>query len=141
MEEESNKKEMMEGQNCIGMSLGRCRPVGRREKFVPTVRPSSHVVAAEKNEEQTTATIFILVVHTLLFLSSPHTIWVPTFVPPKPTMQSLLQRGSSLATRRFLLHNGTAVRGFAKDIKFGTEGRAAMLKGVEVLADAVQVSV
>lgn len=32
-----------------------------------------------------------------------------------------------------------ATRGFAKEIKFGVEGRAAMLKGVETLADAVQV--
>ena len=33
-----------------------------------------------------------------------------------------------------------ATRGFAaKDIKFGVEGRAAMLKGVDTLADAVQV--
>jgi hypothetical protein len=31
-------------------------------------------------------------------------------------------------------------RGFAKEIKFGVDGRAAMLKGVETLADAVQVS-
>jgi hypothetical protein len=31
-------------------------------------------------------------------------------------------------------------RGFAKEIKFGVEGRAAMLKGVDTLADAVQVS-
>lgn len=30
-------------------------------------------------------------------------------------------------------------RGFAKEIKFGVEGRAAMLKGVNTLADAVQV--
>ena len=30
-------------------------------------------------------------------------------------------------------------RGFAKEIKFGVEGRAAMLRGVNVLADAVQV--
>lgn len=36
------------------------------------------------------------------------------------------------------MRNGP-VRGFAKIIKFGTEGRAAMLKGVDVLADAVQV--
>ncbi|GMI60803.1 hypothetical protein ScalyP_jg219, partial [Parmales sp. scaly parma] len=27
-----------------------------------------------------------------------------------------------------------------KEIRFGTEGRAAMLKGVEALADAVQVT-
>jgi chaperonin GroEL len=32
-----------------------------------------------------------------------------------------------------------ATRGFAKEIKFGIEGRAAMLKGVDTLADAVQV--
>lgn len=31
-------------------------------------------------------------------------------------------------------------RGFAKEIKFGTEGRQAMLRGVNVLADAVQVT-
>jgi hypothetical protein len=30
-------------------------------------------------------------------------------------------------------------RTFAKEIKFGVEGRAAMLKGVDMLADAVQV--
>lgn len=52
-------------------------------------------------------------------------------------MQSLLKRGSSLAVRR--LANMGAVRGFAKEIKFGLEGRAAMLKGVDILADAVQV--
>jgi hypothetical protein len=33
----------------------------------------------------------------------------------------------------------TSVRGFAKQIKFGVEGRAAMLRGVDTLADAVQV--
>ena len=32
-----------------------------------------------------------------------------------------------------------ATRGFAKEIKFGTDGREAMLQGVNVLADAVQV--
>jgi chaperonin GroEL len=32
-----------------------------------------------------------------------------------------------------------ATRTFAKEIKFGVEGRAAMLKGVDTLADAVQV--
>ena len=55
-------------------------------------------------------------------------------------MQSLLTRGSSLAARRLTaMRSNTAVRGFAKQIKFGTEGRAAMLRGVDVLADAVQV--
>ena len=32
-----------------------------------------------------------------------------------------------------------ATRTFAKEIKFGVEGRAAMLRGVDTLADAVQV--
>ena len=32
------------------------------------------------------------------------------------------------------------VRTFAKDVKFGVEARAAMLEGVERLADAVQVT-
>jgi chaperonin GroEL len=34
----------------------------------------------------------------------------------------------------------TSARGFAKEIKFGVEGRQAMLNGVNTLADAVQVS-
>ena len=56
-------------------------------------------------------------------------------------MQSLLTRrvAGATAARRWMLPRPTT-RGFAKEIKFGTEGRAAMLKGVEVLADAVQVS-
>ena len=32
-----------------------------------------------------------------------------------------------------------SVRFMSKEIKFGVEGRAAMLKGVDTLADAVQV--
>jgi hypothetical protein len=32
-----------------------------------------------------------------------------------------------------------ATRSMSKDIKFGVEGRAAMLRGVNLLADAVQV--
>lgn len=52
-------------------------------------------------------------------------------------MQSLLKRGTFQAARR--LGGVGGVRGFAKEIKFGTEGRAAMMRGVDVLADAVQV--
>jgi hypothetical protein len=33
-----------------------------------------------------------------------------------------------------------STRSFAKEIRFGVDGRAAMLKGVNTLADAVQVS-
>ena len=40
------------------------------------------------------------------------------------------------------LRAGTTVRTMAsgKEIRFGVEGRAAMLRGVDLLADAVQVS-
>eukprot|EP00522_Entomoneis_paludosa_P011250 CAMPEP_0172446412 /NCGR_PEP_ID=MMETSP1065-20121228/6012_1 /TAXON_ID=265537 /ORGANISM="Amphiprora paludosa, Strain CCMP125" /LENGTH=579 /DNA_ID=CAMNT_0013197527 /DNA_START=85 /DNA_END=1824 /DNA_ORIENTATION=- len=47
-----------------------------------------------------------------------------------------LQRAS--AARSVMARMTT--RGFAKEIKFGTEGRQAMLNGVNVLADAVQVT-
>ena len=49
------------------------------------------------------------------------------------------------AARRALVRNNATSRiisrNFAagKDIKFGVEGRASMLKGVDLLADAVQV--
>jgi len=47
---------------------------------------------------------------------------------------------SKLASRANCRKNGS-IRSFAgKEIKFGVEGRAAMLKGVETLADAVQVT-
>ena len=48
-------------------------------------------------------------------------------------LRSALQRSATQYTRQ------GAVRGFAKEIKFGVEGRAAMLRGVDTLADAVQV--
>ena len=34
----------------------------------------------------------------------------------------------------------TATRAYAKDVKFGGEGRKAMLVGVDLLADAVSVT-
>ena len=46
----------------------------------------------------------------------------------------------SAAVRQVAARSLGSTRGFAKEIKFGVEGRAAMLKGVETLADAVQVS-
>lgn len=46
---------------------------------------------------------------------------------------------SKLAARVTSRNNG-AIRTMAgKDIRFGVEGRAAMLRGVDILADAVQV--
>jgi chaperonin GroEL len=49
-------------------------------------------------------------------------------------LQTTLKQTSRMASRM------GGVRGMAKDIKFGVDGRAAMLKGVNTLADAVQVS-
>lgn len=50
-----------------------------------------------------------------------------------------LRQASALAARRA---SAGAVRRLAtgKDVKFGVEGRALMLQGVDMLADAVQVS-
>ena len=42
----------------------------------------------------------------------------------------LMKPGTSFAQRRFM----------AKDVKFGADVRAEMLKGVDVLADAVSVT-
>lgn len=50
-----------------------------------------------------------------------------------------LRQASALAARRASVG---AVRSLAtgKDVKFGVEGRALMLQGVDMLADAVQVT-
>lgn len=49
-----------------------------------------------------------------------------------------LRQASALATRRATL--GTVRRlATSKDLKFGVEGRALMLQGIDKLADAVQV--
>ena len=48
-----------------------------------------------------------------------------------------LQAGLRTASRKS--SNVGAVRLMSKDIKFGVEGRNAMLEGVNTLADAVQV--
>lgn len=54
-----------------------------------------------------------------------------------------LRQASSAAARRTAVAPSTcaARRGLAtgKDVKFGVEGRALMLQGVDMLADAVQV--
>jgi hypothetical protein len=61
------------------------------------------------------------------------------------TMMLSASAKTSLAVSRSSLQSNAsrsvgATRTFAKQIKFGVEGRAAMLKGVDMLADAVQVS-
>jgi hypothetical protein len=48
-------------------------------------------------------------------------------------------RLSSNVASRIGSRNNGAIRLMSKQIKFGVEGRAAMLKGVDTLADAVQV--
>merc|ERR1711982_56848 len=57
-------------------------------------------------------------------------------------LQSSLRRTLLGNHGRNILNNNASKRNFAagKDIKFGVEGRAAMLKGVDLLADAVQVT-
>lgn len=52
-------------------------------------------------------------------------------------LSSALQK----TARRAMMRPKLISRGFAKEIKFGVDGRAAMLKGVDTLADAVQVRV
>ncbi|CAJ1957677.1 unnamed protein product [Cylindrotheca closterium] len=52
-------------------------------------------------------------------------------------------RSNLLSTKvasRFAFKNNGSLRYMSKEIKFGVEGRAAMLIGVETLADAVQVT-
>lgn len=39
-----------------------------------------------------------------------------------------------------LMRQGHAFRNYAKDVKFGADGRAAMLYGVDTLAEAVAVT-
>lgn len=53
----------------------------------------------------------------------------------------LLKKTTSNAASRIASKAMGATRSMSgKEIKFGVEGRAAMLKGVNMLADAVQVS-
>lgn len=53
-----------------------------------------------------------------------------------------LSQSSSAALRRAAAKAAkpTLARGAHKDIKFSNEGRASILKGVDVLADAVSVT-
>jgi hypothetical protein len=53
-------------------------------------------------------------------------------------MRSALQ--AAKAASRLPPRQVGATRFMSKEIKFGVEGRAAMLRGVNILADAVQVS-
>ena len=56
-------------------------------------------------------------------------------------MRSALQKSGALASKAMAKPSCSigSVRFMAKQIKFGVEGRAAMLRGVDTLADAVQV--
>ena len=57
-------------------------------------------------------------------------------------MQAALRTGFRSSSRSVRVNNAVFHRTMAsgKEIKFGVDGRAAMLKGVDMLADAVQVS-
>lgn len=57
-------------------------------------------------------------------------------------MQAAVRKSGASASRRVLGSStvGSTRAMSGKEIKFGVEGRAAMLKGVDTLADAVQVS-
>eukprot|EP00978_Attheya_sp_CCMP212_P019921 scaffold56562_cov53-Attheya_sp.AAC.4 len=55
-------------------------------------------------------------------------------------LQAALKRSAAATGSRMASPAMGATRGMAKEIKFSVEGRAAMLKGVDLLADAVQVT-
>jgi len=57
-------------------------------------------------------------------------------------LRSALQKSGAFASKNMAKQGASigSVRGMAKEIKFGVDGRAAMLKGVDTLADAVQVT-
>lgn len=59
-------------------------------------------------------------------------------------MRSALQKSGAVASAAMrkspLQATIGSTRTMAKEIRFGVEGRAAMLRGVDTLADAVQVS-
>jgi hypothetical protein len=54
-------------------------------------------------------------------------------------MQSSLKRSLLNKSITFSSNSGARRLFSGKEIKFGVEGRAAILKGVDLLADAVQV--
>ena len=63
------------------------------------------------------------------------------------TAMAALAKAAFGLARRARVHQGAIgtfskahVRGYAKDLRFGTDCRAAVLEGVEMLADAVQVT-
>ena len=58
-----------------------------------------------------------------------------------PSSSNTIATAASSAARRLAATTSSigATRSMSKDIKFGVEGRAAMLNGVNLLADAVQV--
>uniref|UniRef100_A0A7S2A4U9 Uncharacterized protein n=1 Tax=Ditylum brightwellii TaxID=49249 RepID=A0A7S2A4U9_9STRA len=55
-------------------------------------------------------------------------------------MQAALRKSGAAATRGSRMAIGATRSMSGKEIKFGVEGRAAMLRGVDLLADAVQVT-
>jgi chaperonin GroEL len=60
-----------------------------------------------------------------------------------PLSNAVLRRTTKDATSKLLASSGnimtTRSMASGKEIRFGVEGRAAMLRGVDLMADAVQV--
>ena len=103
------------GEETPGTSFGRERPELGAEKLFHPSTTQQHLP--------------------LIFFSSP----VQQTIRLK-MMRSALQ-ASRVASRAAPRSIGAARFFGAKDIKFGVEGRAAMLRGVDLLTDAVQVRV
>ena len=79
---------------------------------------------------------------TLLPLPNPPHSQNKSFVRFTTTTMHRVSSASSRAIRRAAVKakQPSLVRGAHKDIKFSNEGRASILKGVDVLADAVSVT-
>ena len=57
------------------------------------------------------------------------------------TLSQAALRNTTTQAKNVLLGGSTRTMATGKEIRFGVEGRAAMLRGVDLLADAVQVSI
>jgi hypothetical protein len=76
------------------------------------------------------------------FVNSTHPPHSPHYTTIHSHLHDTMIRSTTLASRfasRVAPRNNGTVRLMSKEIRFGVEGRAAMLKGVDTLADAVQV--
>ena len=70
---------------------------------------------------------------------TPHPLTKTRQQQSETMLRSGLLKAASRAATRVNNNNGALRFMSAKEIKFGVDGRTAMLHGVETLADAVQV--